>query len=138
MTDNPYASPPAPPEEEKKPRLAAGQQADLRELAIYQRILLVCLLGLIASYTASMFLSETPKEIARAAWLGFSLLSAVVTFLLALKVYGLLIGLLLGALTLVPCLNVIVVVCVNQAATSELQRSGVEVGLFGADFDTIH
>jgi uncharacterized membrane protein (GlpM family) len=65
------------------------------------------------------------------------LLAAVVggliyTFILASKLYNTGMGIILGLLTLVPCLGLIILLMVNQKATTLLQENGYEVGLLGA------
>ena len=64
----------------------------------------------------------------------------VFTFLLAIKVYNVVAGALLGLLTLIPylfCLGLIVLLIVNQKATHILQQNGIKVGLMGANLREI-
>jgi hypothetical protein len=58
-------------------------------------------------------------------------------FLLAIKVYGTRVGILLGILTLIPLVSLIVLLRVNAKATSVLRQNGIKVGLLGADLSQI-
>jgi hypothetical protein len=52
---------------------------------------------------------------------------------LAMKVYSVIQGILIGILTMVPCLGLLLLLLVNQKATKILKDNGHNVGLFGAD-----
>ena len=65
------------------------------------------------------------------------LIGLVLVFLLATKVYGTALGVLLGILTLVPCVGLIVLLIVNGKATSVLRQNGHRVGLLGADLSKL-
>jgi hypothetical protein len=58
-------------------------------------------------------------------------------FLLAIKVYSTGVGVLLGILTLVPCIGLIVLLIVNGKATGILKQNGIKVGLLGANLSQI-
>jgi hypothetical protein len=47
------------------------------------------------------------------------------------------VGVLCAALRIVPCISLIVLLVVNQNATSFLQRNGVRVGFLGTNPDNI-
>jgi hypothetical protein len=55
-----------------------------------------------------------------------------------MKVYNTALGVLLGLLTFVPCINLIVLLVVNSKATSVLQLNGYKVGLLGADLSAFN
>jgi hypothetical protein len=59
--------------------------------------------------------------------------SAVFTFMLSLKVYSTAVGVLLGLLCLVPCINFLVLLIINQKAIATLKANGISVGFLGAD-----
>jgi hypothetical protein len=65
------------------------------------------------------------------------LTATVFVFLLATKVYSTGLGILLGLLTLIPCVGLIVLVIINVQATSILRANGVEVGFLGASSSDI-
>jgi len=106
--------------------------ADLRQIATYQRGILLCLVlyaGLVMAQfgvppDARMFLLIPAVPVAIAA--------AVFVFLLSMKVYNSA-GIALAILTFVPCLGLIILLVVNQKATGVLQAHGYQVGLLGAN-----
>ncbi len=59
--------------------------------------------------------------------------ATVFIFMLATKVYSTVVGVLLGVLTLIPCLGLIVLLSVNAKATGILRKNGIKVGLLGAN-----
>jgi hypothetical protein len=61
-----------------------------------------------------------------------TLASAVFVYLLAASVYSTAVGILLGVLALLPCINLIMLLIVNGKATSVLRAHGIKVGLLGA------
>jgi hypothetical protein len=54
-----------------------------------------------------------------------------------MELHGPGLGVLFGFLTLIPCVGLIILLIVNQQATSLLQRNKVRVGLFGARMSDI-
>jgi hypothetical protein len=65
------------------------------------------------------------------------LVGTVFVFLLAIKVYNTGVGVLLGILTLVPCIGLFVLLVVNGKATGVLKQNGIKVGLLGANLSQI-
>ena len=61
------------------------------------------------------------------------LVSLACVFMLATKLYGTAVGIVLGLLMLLPCIGLITLLIVNQKATSILKSHGIHVGLFGAN-----
>jgi len=58
----------------------------------------------------------------------------IFVILLAANVYNsTLIGIINGLLCLIPCLGIIVLLIINQRATTFLRTNGIKVGFFGAD-----
>ena len=53
--------------------------------------------------------------------------------LLAIQLYGIVGGILMGVLTLVPCLGLLLLLLINEKATRVLRQNGIRVGLLGAD-----
>jgi hypothetical protein len=65
--------------------------------------------------------------------------AAAFIFLLASKLYSLMVGILLGLLTiLVPIIGIIVLLVVNAKATSVLRQNGITVGLSGAKLSQLN
>lgn len=52
--------------------------------------------------------------------------------MLATRVYGTGAGIVLGVLTLIPCLGLVILLLVNRKATDVLKQHGIGVGLLGA------
>jgi hypothetical protein len=114
--------------------------ADLRAMAWYQRVLIVCLvvqLLIWAGYIVAVT-SRLARDNGEGATLGLlwtaavGLVGGVFVFLLGRKVYGPVAGVILGLLTVTPCVGLVVILVVNASATSALQSNGVRVGLLGA------
>lgn len=134
MSNNPYQSP-APWQSNEPPRPPGGpslSRDDLRQVAFFQKGVVGC----IGVYMISVALSFAfPQEFRLLLLIPVVIVivtGAVFVVLLALKVYPPAIGILLGLLTLIPCLGLISLVVVNGKATSILKQHGIEVGLFGA------
>jgi hypothetical protein len=130
MDDNPYAAPQA---DTGAVGVLSGQREDLRSVAKYQKGILVCILLYLI---AVIFQFALPPEAMLVLIVGAVLVLVAGTsfvFLLAMKVYGTGVGILLGLLTLIPLVGLIVLLRVNAKATSVLQQNGIKVGLLGAD-----
>lgn len=129
MNENPYAAPAFVPE---AIGILSGSSEDLRKVAKYQKGIIAC----IAIYLVGFFGQfVSPPELLVFAWLiiiaaGFA--GAVFVFLLAIKVFGIGLGILFGALCFFPCLGIFVLLGVNSKATHILKENGIKVGLFGA------
>jgi hypothetical protein len=65
------------------------------------------------------------------------LIAAIFTILLAMKTHGTGLGIILGVLCLVPILGLLILLLVNQKATTVLQLNGIKVGLLGADLSSL-
>jgi ABC-type enterochelin transport system permease subunit len=65
------------------------------------------------------------------------LAGTVFVFLLAIKVYSTVVGVLLGFLALIPFIGLLVLLIVNGKATRTLKQKGIAVGLLGADLSQI-
>ncbi len=134
MTDNPYEPPPAGASVRG---VLSGRREDLASVAKYQKGILVCILAYFALVACQFAL---PPELRLILVLGASALgitSTVFVFLLAIKVYGTGAGIVLGILTLVPCVGLIVLLLVNGKATAILKENGIRVGLLGANLSEI-
>jgi hypothetical protein len=113
-------------------------RGDLRTIAIYQKVILICIL----LYIALVFVQfAIPQELRPVVLLPIALplllASAVFVFLLATKVYGTALGIVLGILTLIPCIGLIALLVINGKATATLKSHGVRVGLLGANLSEI-
>ena len=104
----------------------------MRSVAVYQKGILVCILFYFIIVVASLAVDVELQQAVRALVLPVGLVGTVFVFLLATKIYKTGVGILLGILTLIPCVGLIVLVIVNGKATGILQKNGHKVGLMGA------
>ena len=109
-----------------------AKRAYLKSVAVSQKGVLISLLLQILCNIA-LYMSNGQMKIAAAiALLVVALVGTVFTFMLAIKVYNVGLGVLLGILTLVPFISLIVLLVVSGKATKILRESGHEVGFMGA------
>jgi hypothetical protein len=134
MSNNPYQVPDTPP---VVVGVNSGSLADLRSVAQFQKGILVCILIYLVAVVAQFAIPQDLRPLVGLGVLVVGLVGTVFVFLLATKVYNVGIGILLGILTLIPCLGLIVLLVVNGKATSILKRNGIKVGLLGADLSQI-
>lgn len=130
MSDNPYQ---APSVASQAVGVLSGRRDDLKKVAAYQKGVILCILVNMIAMASQFFLSP---ELAGIVGIGFilaSLAGMVFVFLLAVQVYGVALGILLGLLALVPCIGLIVLLIINGKATAVLRQNGIRVGLFGAN-----
>ena len=141
LPENPYEAPRA---DLRAVGVRSGQRADVRQVAVAQKVILVCILIQIVNIVLQLVVVlgklPIPQEALMAASivsLITSVVSAVYVFILAIRVYNTGLGILFGVLALVPCAGLIVLLVVNAKATGILQANGHKVGLMGADLSTI-
>ena len=131
MTENPYQSPLS--DLEPATGVLSGRPEDVRAVAVYQKGILVCILVNILAVIGQFVLPASFGFVPTTGIIGAGLVGVVLVFLLAVKVYGVLIGVLLGLLTFLPCLGLLVLLIVNSKATAVLRQNGHRVGLLGAN-----
>lgn len=142
MSQNPYEAPQSTP---VAVGVRSGDRADLLAVAKAQKGVLVCILAqivlVIARLAATAGVEAGPANGASIAFellliiitLAVGITSTVFVFLLAIKVYPTGTGVLMGILTLVPCIGLIVLLIINAKATTVLKENGIKVGLLGAN-----
>jgi hypothetical protein len=134
VEENPYQSPLA----DLRPAVGvlSGEHRDVRAVAVYQKGILVCisayLLLLLGQIVAHVVMPAPPLLPVALLQLAAGLAGMVFVFLLSTKVFGIVLGILLGILTVVPCLGLLVLLIINGKATSVLRQNGHRVGLMGA------
>jgi hypothetical protein len=134
MDENPYQSPLA----DLRPAVGvlSGEHRDVRAVAVYQKGILVCILVYLLSIFAQIggqFVVPAPLVLLFGLLgLAAGLAGTVFVFLLSTKVFGVALGILLGILTIVPCLGLLVLLIINGKATNVLRQNGHRVGLLGA------
>ena len=112
-------------------------RADLRNVATYQRIILVCILAYIILVILNFALPTTLQLVIGIVAIGLSLTATICVFLLATKVYSTGLGVLLAILTLIPIIGLIVLLIINGKATSVLRAHDIPVGFLGADLSKL-
>jgi hypothetical protein len=106
---------------------------NLRQIAWQQRALNICILGYICAVVLSFVLPAELKLIAALIGFAAAITGAVFVFMLALSLYGVALGIVLGILALIPLIGLLVLLIVNGKATRVLRAVGVRVGLLGAN-----
>lgn len=130
MSENPYQSPMA---EERVVGVVSGRREDLKSVALYQKGILFCILIYLLTVVGQFLIPENLRVVLGIVFILLALTSTAFIFLLAIKVYNVGIGILLGLLAMVPCIGLIVLLTINGKATKILQQNGFKVGLLGAD-----
>ena len=108
----------------------------IREIARRQRAIIMCILGQLVLYGVLLAGQRAFPPLVilgvAGAMLAVDVVGVVFVFLLATKLYGVGVGILLGILTFAPCAGLIVLLIVNARATAILKQAGLKVGLLGA------
>jgi hypothetical protein len=120
--------------------MPALRAADLRAIARYQRLLILCLVvellmwvGYVAVVGSGWHRDNGEGAVLLLVWTAaVGLVGAIGVFLLSLKVSGPITGVLLAALTIVPCFGLLTLLIANLQATRALREHRIGVGLFGA------
>lgn len=140
-SENPYQSPTAygGRVEVISARIVSNDPEHLRRVAIYQKGVLLAIalyiLNMIFQLSMAFANWRPPAPVAVVfmiigivAWLS----CLVAVGLLAAKLHGAVVGVLMLMLSFVPCANFIILLIINHQATRLLMNNGVHVGLLGA------
>ena len=134
MTENPYQSPQAAAD-------AVGTLVEsrehLRSVARSQKGILICILVYLIAMFGVFWLPTEMLATIRIIVLLAGIAGALFVFMLAIKLYGAVLGIMLGILSLVPLGGLLILSIVNGKATSVLRKSRIKVGLLGADISAI-
>jgi len=125
--------PPMPPGGPTPLNYGRPQRNDLKEIAKRQRAIQICILFYILAIFGQFLLPQELRWIVGLVALVVIITATVFVFMLALALYSTGVGVLLGILTLVPCIGLIALLIVNGKATNVLRDHGIKVGLLGAD-----
>lgn len=133
MSINPYQTP--PPVEMPPPAVGilSGTRQDLRAVAQYQRGIVGCVGVYLIIVVLQFALPVENRWVLGLFLLPLIPIATVFVFLLSTKVYPMATGIVMGILTLIPCIGIIPLLIVNAKATGVLKQNGIEVGLFGAN-----
>lgn len=112
-------------------------RTDLREVAVRQRAIMLCILGYIVLLVLRFVVPPPFNLFALLAAFAVSITAMVFVFMLSVAIYNTGMGIFLGILTLVPLVNLIVLLIINGKATKILREHGIKVGLMGADTSQI-
>lgn len=134
MSDNPYQSPLT---ESRAVGIRSGDPADLRNVARYQKGVLVCILVYILLIVSQFFIPESLRPLLMIGAGAVGIAGTVFVFMLAIAMHSVGVGILLGLLTLLPCIGLITLLVVNGQATNVLRQNGIRVGLLGADISQL-
>ena len=115
-----------------KKRSQRYDTSELRQIALYQRVILFCILIYLIVVAAQFLIPEESRWLLLIVAVPVCLTAAAFVFLLASTIYPTGLGILLGILTLIPLIGLIVLLVISQKATGTLQESGYKVGLLGA------
>lgn len=119
--------------------------ADLRQIGLCQKVLILCMIAYVVVWVGFIGLMATAGgrrgavrdqenlfQIALVLTGVIGVLGAVFVLWGVGKASGTVLGVILGILTLIPCVSLISIVIANAQVTGVLQRNGVRVGLLGA------
>jgi hypothetical protein len=134
MSDNPYDAPSA---ESQVVGVRSGSREDLKAVATYQKGILLCILIYLVAVFSQLAVPPDLRMFLTFGLLAVGLVGTVFVILLAIKLYKVAIGILLGILTFIPCVGLLVLLMVNGKATAILRQNGVRVGLLGADLSQL-
>jgi hypothetical protein len=134
MSINPYESPASEP---VVTGVNSGTREDLRAVARYQKGILICILIYLLVVVGQFLIPQQFRIFLGLGVVVLGLVGMAFTFLLASKVYSMVIGILVAILTLIPCIGLIALLIVNAKATSVLTQNGIKVGLMGADLSQV-
>ncbi len=134
MSQNPY-QPPA--DAGTGIGVLSGSREDVRKVAIFQKGILVCILAQIILLICQVSVDPDMRPIVGIVSLIAGLASSLFVFLLAMRVYGVGLGIVFGLVCLVPCIGLLGLLIVNGKATAILRQNGIKVGLLGAKLSDV-
>lgn len=126
MSDNPFQAPSTPIQ--TVDGINSGQKEDLRKVAVYQRGMILCILVNILLYVGMLMF-----PVLQIAYIIVAIVQLVFVFGLASRTYNIVAALLLTVLAIIPCLGLLILLMVNQRATSVLKANGIHVGFLGVN-----
>ena len=127
-SENPYQS---PLEYTPAVGVKSGRREDVRSVAICQKGILVCILANLIVMVGLFALPPALRPLARWGFVAVAVVGVAFVFLLSIKVYNVVIGILLGLMSLIPWVGLLVLLAVNGKATTILRKNGHRVGLMG-------
>ena len=120
MSYNPFE---APQVNDSAIGIVSGSREDLRSVARYQKVILVCILLYFIAVFAQFGFPVTIRPLLGLGILGVGLVGAIFAILLAIKTHGPVFGIILGILCLVPFLGLLTLLLINSKATTVLKKN---------------
>lgn len=120
------------PRKSKSGKTGSWSKGELRNIAGFQKALLLCILGQILTFVLQTALPPQIRPLGAVAYLIVCVVAVVFVFRLAMRLYSTATGVICGILTLIPCIGLLVLLVVNGKATRVLQDHGIKVGFLGA------
>ena len=132
MSSNPYEAP-------SVQSVVTGNmpREELRQIASRQKVILVCILIYLGAVFGQFLVPIQMRPILILAFFAAVLTGAVFVMLMAIRLYGIGMGILLSVLSIIPILGLLVLLRINGKATSILKENGIAVGLMGADMSQL-
>ena len=120
-----------------------GGKGKMRDIASFQRTMIICIFLQIIFYILLLATGPNGRPGAGSpgplwfvlfvVWIGIGIIATVYAFKLAIRINGTGMGVVLGLLTFIPCVNLIILMMINNSATTLLRDKGHHVGFLGAD-----
>jgi len=118
--------------------LSAFGRARLRKIAVAQKGIITVILLQFACYAATAVLPPPLKVYPAIGTLALAVVSLYFIASLALSVYSTALGIFFAILSLIPCINLLVLVATNAKATRVLRDAGYRVGFLGVELSEFH
>jgi hypothetical protein len=126
-----------PPDHLEVTGVRSGNREDLRTVAQYQKVVILCILAYLVAIVAQVVFPRELELVTGLLIVAVGIVGTVFVFLLAIKTYKPAIGVALGILTLIPCVGLIVLLIINAKSTRILRSNGIKVGILGAKLSEI-
>jgi hypothetical protein len=126
--------PPYPPMPYAKPE---QDRQELRLIAGRQKAVLICILVNILCLVGQFLVAKPVRPMVGLVFFASCVVAAVFLFMLAVRLYGTGVGVILGILSLIPYLGLIPLAIVNSKATRILKDNSIHVGVMGADMSSL-
>ena len=107
-------------------------RGQLRNIAQFQKVVLVCILAYILAVVFQFALPQELRLFLGLGFLGVMLVAAIFVCLLAFQLYSPAWAIVLSVLFFIPCVGLIVLLVINSKATDTLKKHSIRVGLLGA------
>jgi hypothetical protein len=139
MDEIPYSSPedPSPVVGWDSTKFSPSTLAEIRQIALLQKGVILAIAAQIGLIVASQVASPEFRPVLALAFMGVAITTVICTWLLAITLYGMGIGVLMAIATGIPCIGIFFLVTLNGRATEELKECGVPVHFFGVPWASI-